>query len=286
MARHAVGLMAATLMLCSLGSSGPALAASDATPLDHLPALKGGYFPLQSREARHLYHIYVRLPEGYESDRQRRYPVVYLLDGDSLFPIVAPTHLFLTIDDKLPEAIVVGISYGSFAKPTNRRHIDFMPPARGVPPAESGAAAFHRFLKSELIPAVERRYRADPERRILFGQSRAGAMILYSAFTDPDLFWARIASNPSIEPGREIWFAAAPKAARNDLRFVLASGTREEPDRRRAQLDWFKHWQGRTGAPWTLRGIDIQGGTHSAYSPDAYRAAMRWLFAGPSRPTG
>ena len=28
-------------------------------------------------------------------------------------------------------------------------------------------------------------------------------MVLYSAFTDPDLFWGRIASNPTFEPGRD-----------------------------------------------------------------------------------
>lgn len=198
--------------LLAFATAAPAAGAAPATvPLDHLPALKGDYFPLQSREAGHLYHIYVRLPEGYQAEPARRYPVVYLLDGDSLFPILAATHLFLTIDDKIPEAIVVGISYGSFAKPANRRHIDFMPPAEGVAASDSGTVAFQRFLENELLPAVEQRYRADPARRVLFGQSRAGAMVLYSAFAEPDLFWARIASNPSWKPGRE--FSTDPPRA-------------------------------------------------------------------------
>ena len=57
------------------------------------------------------------------------------------FPLCDSHHIFLTIDDKIPEAIVVGIAYGSFDKPVNRRHVDFMPPAAGVPAAESGAVA-------------------------------------------------------------------------------------------------------------------------------------------------
>ena len=271
---------AAAAILLALGStqaqSGPP---PTAAPLDHLPALAGGYFPLQSGQVGHLYHIYVRLPLDYEAHPKRRYPVVYVLDGDSLFPILAPTHLFLTIDDKVPEAIVVGISYGSFAKPTNRRHIDFMPPAEGVSPGASGTVQFQRFLETELIPAVEQRYRVDPERRILFGQSRAGAMILYSAFTRPDLFWAHVANNPSWEPGREIFFGQPPRAERDDLRLVVASGTDEIPDRRQTALQWSRHWQPRTGLPWQVKRIDIPGGTHSAYSADAYRAAIRWLFA-------
>ena len=259
-------------------------AAPRVTPLDHLPALAGGYFPLQSRSVGHRYHIYVRLPDGYAAQPERRYPIVYLLDGDSLFPIIAPTHLFLTIDDKLPEAIVVGIAYGSFAKPVNRRHIDFMPPAVGVAPSDSGTVQFQRFLESELIPAVEQRYRADPARRILFGQSRGGAMVLYSAFTRPDTFWAHVASNPSWEPGRELIDGPPPRTARSDLHLVIASGTDEVADRRQEALQWTEYMARQKNLPWAVKRIDVPGGTHSAYGGDAYRAAIRWLFADQTPP--
>ena len=256
----------------------PTIAPPAITPLDHLPALKGDYFPLQSREAGHLYHIYVRLPEGYAEQADRRYPIVYLLDGDSLFPVVGGNHIFLTIDDKLPEAIIVGISYGSFAKPTNRRHIDFMPAGPAVKPGESRVADFHLFLERELLPQVESRYRAASSKRILFGQSRAGALILYSAFTRPDVFWARIASNPSWVPGREIFYGEPAPASRRDLQLFIAMGEQEYPDRRPAAAEWFAHWDARQ-APWKLTRLDIKGGTHSADAANAYRSAMRRLFA-------
>ena len=277
--KAAFGAAAAAMLLTTASAQTQPVSSATVTPLDYLPALTGGYFPLQSKAVGHLYHIYVRLPQDYEADPQRRYPVVYLLDGDSLFPIIASTHLFLTIDDKLPEAVIVGISYGSFAKPTNRRHIEFVPPAEGVPAEKTGTGQFQRFLESELIPAVERRYRIDPARRILFGQSRAGAMVLYSAFTKPDLFWAHVASNPSWEPGRPIFFGQPPAVARRDLRLVVTSGTNEIPDRRQTALDWSAYWGQRTDRAWEVKRIDIPGGTHSAYSGDAYRAAARWLFA-------
>ena len=269
------GLAAAALL--ALTSCSQTAGTRVLTPLDHLPALSGGYFPIRSREAEHDYHIYVRLPQDYASQPDRRYPIVYLLDGDSLFPILASSHLFLTIDDKLPEAIVVGISYGSFDKPTNRRHIDFMPPGPGAEPGEARIADFHHFLERELLPAVESRYRADPERRVLFGQSRGGALILYSAFKRPDLFWARIASNPSWVPGEEIFYGAPAAATRPDLHLLVALGTQEYPDRRLAADKWFAHWNARR-TPWKLARIDVPGGTHSADAGNAYRAAMRRLF--------
>lgn len=271
----------AVAALAMAACSGAVAAAQRATtPLDHLPALKGDYFPFQSKEAGHPYHIYVRLPEGYAENPQLTYPVVYLLDGDSLFPQLAPQHLFMTIDDKVPEAVLVGISYGSFAKPTNRRHIDFMPPGPEVEAEDTGTEAFHRFLESELLPVVESRYRVDARRRILFGQSRAGAMVLYSAFTRPDLFWARVASNPSWVPGKEIFYGQPAPSARNDLQLLIALGTEEYADRRAAASEWFRHWDARA-KPWAITRIDIPGGTHSADAGNAYRSAVRRLFVSP-----
>ncbi len=240
--------------------------AGQTIPLEHLPALKGDYFPLASTATGTTYHIYIRYPLGYADKPAERYPIVYLLDGDSAFPLLAAQHLFLTIDDKLPEAVVVGIAYGSFDSAVNRRDVDFGP----------RAADFSRFLSAELIPAVERRVRADPARRILVGQSYGGSFVLYSALTEPDLFWARIASNPSFRLRQDIWNDAAP-AQRKDLRMFVISGTENAADARQKALEWSKSWTGRK-PPWNVEQIDIAGGTHSADIPNAYRAALRRLF--------
>lgn len=173
--RELIRLLIAVLAVASCGTGAIAVGV---TPLDNLPALKGDYFSLQSKAGLGTYHAYIRYPEGYGKDAKATYPTVYLLDGDSLFPYLAPHHLFLTYDDQMPEAIVVGIAYGSFDPSVNRRDRDF----------GDGAAEFQRFLKEELIPSVERRTRSDPERRILVGQSLGGGFALYSAHTDPDLF--------------------------------------------------------------------------------------------------
>jgi predicted alpha/beta superfamily hydrolase len=245
------------------------------TPLDYLPALKGDYFPLASPEIGTTYHIFIRYPEGYSLETSRRYPVVYLLDGDSTFPLLAPQHLFIHYDDKLPEAIIVGIAYGSFDPAINQRHFDFSPPSGKA--NEGGAPAFERFLRDRLIPAVERRTRADSSRRILFGQSRGGGFVLYSAFTDPDLFWARIASSPTLRPGHEIYFGDPAAAHRTDLQFVVVDGTNDDPELRADTLAWEREWASRKG-PWTLKIVTLEGGTHSADIANVYRQAMGWLL--------
>lgn len=255
-----------------------ALESSADIPLDHLPALRGDYFEFLSQAVGRRFHIYVRLPDAYEKDAGQQYPVVYVLDGDSLFPILAANHLFLNYDEGVPEAIVVGIAYGSFDPSINKRGFDFSAPAPDAGPDQGGAPAFHQFLEGELIPEIETRYRTNPSRRILFGQSRGGYMVLYSAFTNPELFWGRIASNPSFDPGRERFFSPAAPTSRDDLGLVVTSGSRDRPALRQAALEWFAAQEETRTKPWSLHTVTIEGGTHAADSPNSYRAGMVWLF--------
>jgi uncharacterized protein len=250
-----------------------------ATPLDHLTGLNGDYFRHESKEVGRPFHIYVRLPMDYAANPEKKYPVVYLLDGDTLFPILGANHLFLHFDENLPEAIVVGIAYGSFDPAINRRDYDFSAPAVDAKANQGGAPAFHAFVKKELLPTIESRFRTDPERRILYGNSRGGYFVLWSAFTDPDLFWGRIVSNPSLDPGRELFFSQPAKARKKDLGLIFSSGTRDRPLTRNNALAFAEAWQGKDGLPWRLNLQTIEGGTHAADHTNVYRKAMLWLFA-------
>lgn len=258
------------LLLLALLTAAPVAAAPQSTPLDHLPALKGDYFPLASRATGTTYHIFVRLPLDYAEQPARRYPIVYLLDGDSAFPMLAPQHLFMTIDDRTPDAILVGIAYGGFG-PINKRDRDF----------GEGAPAFQRFLADELRPEVERRVRADPERRILVGQSFGGTFVLWSALTRPDLFWGHVASNPSFRFHQERLQQPAAFQRPTGGKLALVSGTANAGPGRAGALAWHdRHSAG--PAPWTLRRFDIEGGTHAADLGRAYRLALNWLL--PAQP--
>jgi len=268
-------------MAVSTARAAPPTAASHppATPLEHLPALKGDYFPLTDPGSGRVHHVYVRFPEGYDGRSGTRYPVVYVLDGDSLFPLLAPTHLFLHYDERLPEAIIVGIAYGGFDPAINKRHVDFTAPGSDTTAEQGGAPGFLAFLRAQLLPEVERRHAADPARRVLVGQSRAGYFVLWSALQDPDLFWGRIASNPSPGPAREALFVAAHPHTRTDLRVAVASGTRDTAERQRIARDWTTHWSAASmDAPWQVTLLTLQDGTHAATIGETYRRAMLWLF--------
>lgn len=254
--------------------------AQGTTPdISHLPALAGDYFRVDSREVGRAYHVYVRLPPGYDPKASPRYPVVYVLDGDSLFPLLASSHLFIAMDDGLPEAVIVGIAYGSFDPAINRRDVDFTPPSSsgGTAPA-GGADAFAKFLERELAPRVESRYAVDTARRILFGQSRGGTFVLYSALTEPGFFWGRIASNPTIPASLDAVGIPSGRTGRPDLALVVVMGTEDRSTHGSDARAWTRRWQQRSGLPWRLETVTIKGGTHAANAGDAYRRGLRALF--------
>jgi hypothetical protein len=103
-------------------------------------------------------------------------------------------------------------------------------------------------------------------------------MVLYSAFADPDAFWGRIASNPTFDPGRSMFFSRPPAASEEDLVLIVTSGSEDQSLLREAALEWFSAWDGATELPWRLHAVTIDGGTHAAFSPISYRIGVLSLF--------
>jgi predicted alpha/beta superfamily hydrolase len=249
----------------------------DRGPLSYLPALAGDYFALASQHTNSRYHIFVRLPHGYADNPKTRWPVVYLLDGDSTFPMLAPQHLFLTYDEGLPEAILVGIAYGGFGE-INRRGFDFRPVLEGG--GKGGSVNFLAMLEKELLPRIDDQYRTDPALRVLVGQSRGGSFVLYAAVERPSLFHGYIASNPGREyPHRTLYgMGKAMADEQTDGLLVLASGSRDRDYLRGTALEWSNTFAKRSDLPWRAQFLNIEGGTHAASLPEVYRRAMLAIF--------
>ncbi|QFT55881.1 alpha/beta hydrolase [Microbulbifer sp. THAF38] len=276
-------ILLTSLTGCYSDSHESELSFNQAHTLEFLPALKGDYFKMESKNVGRAYHIYIRFPEGYHSDQKtqeikKSYPIIYLLDGDSLFPILAANHLFLSYDDLVPEAIVVGIAYGSFDPEINKRSYDFSLPAADNDPERGGAEKFLNFLEGELLPTVESRYLADPNQRVLFGQSRGGHFVLYTAFTRPNLFKGFIASNPTFLPQKDFFYGKPHSANRDDLNLVITSGENDTQKLRGDALTWNAHWSKQEEMPWEITFKTIPAGSHAANSTDSYRLGLNVIF--------
>jgi predicted alpha/beta superfamily hydrolase len=231
---------------------------------------------LVSERADHRYDILVGLPGG--SDAETRYPVVYVLDAGTLFPLLQSYQRYLRLGEETPDIILVGISYGTddWEQGNNRSH-DFTAPS-DERDYWGGAADFLDFLEFELIPFIESRYAADAGRRIVFGQSLGGQFVLFAAQTRPGVFWGHIASNPALHRNLPFFLDARPDISASMSKLFVASGAKDDPVYRGPALEWMATWNDRPELPWELKTATLDGHSHFSAAPAAYRAGMHWLF--------
>ena len=192
----------AVVAACHRGASGPAAAAS-ARPTtwpaaDSVPVHDA--FTVQSNALGEARKINVYTPARYRAQSGRSVaalPVLYMPDGglDEDFPHLVNTVDSLIVVGAIRPIIVVGI-------PNTERRRDLTGPTRvasdsAIAPRVGGSAAFRRFLRDELIPEVDRRYRTTHERGII-GESLAGLFVVETFLEEPSLFQHYIALDPSV----------------------------------------------------------------------------------------
>jgi uncharacterized protein len=146
----------------------------------------------------------VYLPPSYNNRKflPQKYPVLYLLDGDSHLPWASGVAYFMSAginwNYQIPELIIVAV-------PNTDRNRDLTPThsakdinGKAGPSASGGGADnFLNFLKEELIPHVEAKHRIQPY-RVLVGHSLGGLLALHALQSRPQLFQAYVAMDPSI----------------------------------------------------------------------------------------
>lgn len=152
-------------------------------------------------------NVDVWLPPGYGRGGSRRYPVVYMHDGQMLFDAAATwnrqewgvdeTMTRLVGEGRLREALVVGIWN------TPKRFSEYMPRkavagdvrigVRGIPDVRADQIVsddYLKFIVNELKPFVDATYRTRPDRKNTFimGSSMGGLISAYAVSEYPNVF--------------------------------------------------------------------------------------------------
>jgi predicted alpha/beta superfamily hydrolase len=133
----------------------------------------------------------------------RRYPVLYLLDGDAHFHSVSGLAQILGTGVNgtyvVPEMIIVAISNTNRMRDMTPTRADRDPAGKPQPgfAASGGMAPFLGFIKNELIPRVEQTYRTAPY-RVFVGHSLGGITTINALYTMPETFNAYVAIDPSL----------------------------------------------------------------------------------------
>jgi predicted alpha/beta superfamily hydrolase len=158
---------------------------------------------VMSPELRNFRDLVVALPPSY-SEGDRRYPVVYMHDGQNLFDPDTSfagawglTETLAALATSGTEAIVVAVPN------TGRDRLYEYGPFRDRELGGGGGERYLAFLAGTVKQLVDRSFRTNPvpEQTVVAGSSMGGLISLYALFRHSDTFGAAGAMSPSV------WFA-------------------------------------------------------------------------------
>ncbi len=190
-----------------------------------------------SRFLRNQRDLIVYLPTRYDAQPQRRFPVLYLHDGQNLFDGSTSFipgmdwHVGQTADHFIHEGrveplIIVGI-YNA-----GKQRLREYTPTRAPRMGGGSANRYAKFLLEEVRPFVNSQYRAreGPENTGIGGSSLGGLVSLYVGLRQPRIFGKIAALSPSVWWNERVILRFAATAPVQPLpRIWLDIGTREGP---------------------------------------------------------
>jgi predicted alpha/beta superfamily hydrolase len=133
---------------------------------------------------------------------KKRYPVVYLLDGDGHFSsVVGMIQQLSTVNGNMicPEMIVIAIPNTDRTRDLTPTHIDVDPPYMDSASSKTsgGGEKFISFIEKELMPYIESNYPTEPY-KMLIGHSFGGLTVMQTFVHHTNLFNSYICIDPSM----------------------------------------------------------------------------------------
>lgn len=246
--------------------------------------------------------VQVWLPPGYADDPQRRFPVLYLHDGQNMFDNLgagaewqADEHaqrgvLARTLVPMILVAVASNEDRIQDYTPWPRRQIGGPDGGQTAGPSVGGgAAAYGRYLVEELKPMIDRRYRTQPgrEHTAVGGSSLGGLVTMWLLLQHGDTYGAGLVVSPSV------WWAdrailaavegskdtAGAKPARPAPRIWLDMGGAEGE---RAVIDARRLRDALQARGWPAQYLEVPQAQHDEAAWAArFEGMLRFLYAAP-----
>ena len=139
--------------------------------------------------------IKIRMPEQYKPGSDKKYEVIYMIDGEWNMELYSFIFNFTKGENFVPPVIFVAIP-NTYINGANMRDRDFLPQKVADNKLAGGADNMIGFLKNELIPYIDKKYPTNGDNS-LFGHSYGGLFTMYVLLTNPQLFNTYYCSDPS-----------------------------------------------------------------------------------------
>jgi predicted alpha/beta superfamily hydrolase len=226
------------------------------------------------------YVLYINLPRGYD-DTTKMFPVLFLVDAQWDFPLVQAIFGEQYYDGFIPGIVIVGITWGGKNPDYDKlRARDLTPTDISHTGQFGNAPNFLAFIKKELIPFVESKYRVKKDDRTLVGSSFGGLFTLYALFHESETFNRYILTSPSLGWDDGITYTYEKKYAekKTDLpvRIFMAIGEYEGVSDFQKFVD---HMKGRNYKNLELRTKVLEGMGHSGGKAEGYTRGLQSVFS-------
>lgn len=229
--------------------------------------------------------ISVLLPWDYDASPERRYPVLYLQDGQNLFEDDAPFGTW-GVDKQLAalaqqgkgEFIVVAIDHGG------RERIKEFSPYDSQKWGAGLGRDYARFLAETLKPHIDKQFRTLPDREhtAIGGSSMGGLISIYAGLMFPDVFSKFMIFSPSLWVSPKLYFEPVHFSKIAYTKIYLYAGGKEGAAMV-ANANRFKENIERRGYdPAKLQfrlEVDPEGRHNEARWGQEFPKAAEWLFA-------
>lgn len=139
----------------------------------------GENYTIKSNILKEDRQIQIFVPESYKKTDEK-FPVLYLLDGQRLFPFAVSLLKSFTQFKQTPEFIIVGITN---KYPDRFRHFS------------SEEKTFMTFIEEDIIAFVDNNFRTSNE-RLIFGWEYGGSFVIQTMIDRTNLFDAYIVASP------------------------------------------------------------------------------------------
>ena len=238
------------------------------------------------------YQLFIKLPNSYSKDdfSEHYYPVIYLTDALTAFPLVSSTTQVPMNAGKMEEAITVGISWQMGISPIDSRVRDYTPTIAADWARTTGGADAHlNFLNSVVFPYIENNFRADAGQRIFSGHSLGGLFGAYILSRKPDTFYGYILGSPSLWFDNKYLLKLTPTLqiteAFSAVKVFLGVGSLESPQYSGAANDLVKDTRqyyaqlnalGKNST--TLQIQLITGAIHETAYPATVAQGLNWIL--------
>jgi pullulanase len=245
--------------------------------------------------------VWVYLPPGYDKETDRRYPVLYMMDGQNIFDNATGFAGEWRVDETLEELIpagkvtpliVVAVSNGS-----DKRTKEYTPWYSSDHEAGGGGGKHLKKWIEILLPHIDANYRTlkGPENTGLAGSSLGGLMTMYAAYTHPDVFGKLGSFSPTLGWAGGRLPGMIAKKDKPDITIYMDMGTREwgnfkdddgneiddSIDRLRRMRDILVGQGFVVG--WDLMVVEGEGDRHNeAFWSKRFPGAVEFLFPGDS----